>query len=89
MATESIRPDGAVAPDRARKIRELMLKNDTWPDCAEELAEFHGDAAAAFSRSTDHSYGGVFRHLLRQVYIIFRELIRNTRKVLDVSTAAV
>lgn len=34
-------PDGAVAPDRARKIRELMLKSDTWPDCAEELAEFH------------------------------------------------
>ena len=28
-------PDGAVAPDRARKIRELMLKSDT-SDCAEE-----------------------------------------------------
>lgn len=34
-------PDGAVAPDRVRKIKELLLKSDSWPGCAEELAEFH------------------------------------------------
>jgi len=33
--------DGAVAPDRVREIKELLLKSDQWPDCAEELAEFH------------------------------------------------
>jgi predicted AAA+ superfamily ATPase len=34
-------PDGAVAPDRVREIKELLLKSDSWPDCTEDLAEFH------------------------------------------------
>jgi len=34
-------PDGAVAPDRVSEIKELLLKSDSWSDCAGKLAEFH------------------------------------------------
>lgn len=43
--------DGAVAPDRVREMKELLLKSDSWPDCAKELAEFHRSCGSGiFSR---------------------------------------